>query len=83
MGRRSKPGWSLPGDVPGNVAKRWAGRCEPTGKRIWLTRRDAKQAMRQDHPGDQQMAVYRCQHGEHFHIGHSMWKRDHGTRSGT
>lgn len=43
-----------------------AGTCPDCGKRRWLTRKDARKAMRRMH--DKTLQVYQC--GDYWHLGH-------------
>lgn len=43
--------------------------CQPAGKRIYVTRKNARRA-RQQFGNGHELNVYRCPHGEHYHIGH-------------
>lgn len=79
MAKRNRPGMSYNRDnrrtTPGPAGSRWAGICQPTGKRIWITRADAKSAMKALHPDDNRMRVYPCnENPEHFHFGHTRAK---------
>ncbi|THV27924.1 hypothetical protein [Glycomyces paridis] len=57
-----------------NNEYRHANTCEATGKRAYLTRKGARQNRRatNQRTGESasQLAVYRCEHCDLFHIGH-------------
>lgn len=53
------------------------GTCVHCGKRGWLTRREAKAALKRIYPGQfQEMQVYKCSEGGNsFHHGHRVPER--------
>lgn len=43
--------------------------CTPAGKRIYVTRKNARRARRRFGDGHE-LNIYPCPHGDHYHIGH-------------
>ena len=43
--------------------------CQPTAKRIYRTRKNARAGRRQFGNGSE-LSIYRCPHGDHYHVGH-------------
>ncbi len=63
-----RPGHS----VPGGAASLQRGVCSRCGKRVYATRKAARKAARDLHPGEA-LQAYRC--GSIWHIGHRLGKR--------